>query len=76
MKQSSSLVRESRAALSSAREQAAVLQVLIGQMNAALRQADLDNGTELGAEVGPYASKLAADLHTNLWAMDSHGGAR
>lgn len=66
---------ESLEALLRARNQMAVLCVLVERMNATLRKADIDDVTaELGVDVGPAAVRLAAAVRTDIWTVESIGG--
>jgi hypothetical protein len=64
---------ESLEALLRARNQMAVLCVLVERMNAALQKADIDNDTELGIDVGPSAVRLASAVRTDVWTVESIG---
>jgi hypothetical protein len=68
---------ESLEALLRARNQMAVLCVLVERMNDALQRADIDDATtELGVDVGPAAVRLASAVRTDVWIVDSIGSQR
>ena len=68
--------QESRQALQRAREQMAVLCVLVGRMANALRTVGDDTEDELGSAVGPAAVQIADGIYADVWLVDSIGESR